>query len=122
MSSLKKDMKIIPTIGISDKLYNSLSSLVGDEKITTDNIVSIATNLMQIVDTYPELKGVEKKSMIMHVLKRFVRDRLDGDVENTVIMFIDLLLPSVIDTIVSVDKKEIVVKIHKSLKSCFSCC
>ena len=46
-----KDVDIkIPASDLVDRLYNSLSLLVGDKKIITTNIVLIATNLMQIVE------------------------------------------------------------------------
>jgi len=112
----------IPTSDLVDNLYNSLSRIIGDTKVTTTNVVLITTNLMQIVEKYPDLHGKHKNSLIIHVLKRFVKDHLDGDEESTVLIFIDIFLPSVIDTIVSVDKKEIVVKMKKGLKACFSCC
>jgi hypothetical protein len=105
-----------------DRLYESLSKIIGDKKVTTENIVLIATNLMQIVEKYPDLYGQQKKALVIYVLKKFVVDHLDGDAESFLLIFIDTLLPSVINTIIAVDKKEVVIKIKKGLKACFSCC
>ena len=104
-----------------DNLYESLSIIIGSEKITTVNIALVATNLMQIVEKYPKISGSQKKALVIHVLKKFVIDQVDGEAETALILFIDTFLPSIIDVIVSVDKKEVYVKIKKGFKSCFSC-
>lgn len=118
-----KDINVqLPASELIDKLYKNLSDILEGEKINTTNVVLIATNLIQIVERYPELKGVQKKLLLIHVLKRFVKDNLDGEEETAVLTFIDLFLPSVIDTIISVDKKEIAIKMKKSFKICFPCC
>ena len=82
----------------------------------------IATNLMQIVEKYPKISGTQKKSLVIQVLKKFVIDQSDGDTENALLLFIDTFLPSVIDTIISVDVKDIVINIKKGVKSFFICC
>jgi hypothetical protein len=104
-----------------NKLYDSLGVITGDVPITTVNVVDFVTCLMKIVETYPELSGKQKKSLVIHVIKKFVTDHLSGEEETRLLMFCDVFLPSYIDTIVAVDKKEIVLKIQKKFKSCFSC-
>lgn len=103
-----------------DKLYESIS-LIGD-KVTTLNVVFIATNLMQIVEKYPKISGQQKKTLVIDVLKKFVVDNLDGDDETALLIFIDTFLTSVIDAMISIDKKELVIKIKKGFKKCFICC
>jgi len=120
--ALKEVELSLPASDSVDRLYESLSRIIGDKKVTTVNIVLIATNLMKIVEKYPDLHGTQKKSLVIHVLKRFVVDHLDGETESSLILFIDMFLPSVIDTIIFVDKKEVSIKIKKGFKACFSCC
>lgn len=112
----------LPGSDLIDKLYNSLSHLVKGKKLTTENAMEIGINLMQIVETYPDLHGKQKKALVLHVLKRFVKENMVGDEEKVLLTFIDLFLPTVIDTLVSVDKKEFTIKIKKGFKSCFTCC
>ena len=112
----------IITDDLINKLYKSLCMISADKKVTTINIVMIATNLMQIVEKYPKISGTQKKSLVIQVLKKFVIDQSDGDTENALLLFIDTFLPSVIDTIISVDVKEIVINIKKGVKSFFICC
>ena len=120
--ALKEVELSLPASDSVDRLYESLSRIIGDKKVTTVNIVLIATNLMKIVEKYPDLHVTKKKSIVIHVLKRFVVDHLDGEAESSLILFIDMFLPSVIDTIISVDKKEVAIKIKKGFKACFACC
>lgn len=116
-----KDVSIHLPSDLVNKLYNNVSVLIEGKKIDTTNVVLIATNLIQIVEKYPELKGEQKKALLIDVLKRFVKDNLEDEEETVVLTFIDLFLPSVIDTIIAVDKKEIVLKMKKGFKSCFPC-
>jgi hypothetical protein len=109
-------------VKVIDTLYTTLGNVIKDENISTLNIVLIATNLMQLVESYPNLNGSDKKELVIHVLKMAVEDSLEGDVKINVLLFIEIFLPSVIDTIISVDKKEINVKIRKGYKLFFSCC
>jgi hypothetical protein len=102
-----------------DRLYESIS-LMGD-KITTLNVVLISTNLMQIVEKYPKITGSQKKALVIHVLKKFAVDHLDGDDETALLIFINTFLPSVIDAMISIDKKELAIKIKKGFKICFPC-
>ena len=111
-----------PSKELVDKLYNKLSQITEGKEINTGNIMIIATNLMQVVEKYDELKGYEKKNLIIYVLKKFVKDALEDDVEDIVLTFIDTMLPSVIDTIISIDKKDLAIKLKKSLKDCLVCC
>ena len=112
----------LPASDVIDRIYTSLSELVKGKKLTTENTIQIAVSLMKIVETYPDLRGSQKKALVLHVLKRFVKDSLDEEEEQALLMFIDLFLPTVIEALISMDKKEIVIKIKKGFKVCFKCC
>ena len=120
MSEEKSDVKLLLP---ADQLYNNLITLLGDEKISSVNIVLITASLMQVVEKFPGLPGNEKKDLIIQVLKRYTIDKIDDEEEEkSVLLFIDLFLPSVIDTIISVDKKKLVINVISVLKKCFPFC
>jgi len=104
-----------------DRLYNSITLLVGEKELTTENTMFIVAKLMQLVEKYPELHGEEKKKLIIYVIRLFAVDHLEGNTDLQVLTFIDTMLPSVIDTIVSVDRKKLIIKIKKGVKSFLSC-
>lgn len=108
-----------------DLLYNSLSK--SNFLLTQENITVVVINLMQLVDKYTELSGEEKKNIVIHVVKKIIKHEIDKDKiieeeEKLMLTFVDIFLPSIIDTLVSVDKKKIAIKIKKTFSSCFTCC
>ena len=97
-------------------LYNNLNA----SSITTANIIEVTTKLMQLVESYPLLKGSQKKNIVIFVLKKFVTSKVDVESQQQVLSFIDLFLPSVIDTLISLDNSEIEIKMKKCCGSFFS--
>ena len=104
-----------------EKLYASLSIIMKNNKLNTTNILVITTNLMQIVEKYPKISGSQKKTLVVDVLKMFVGKNTDGENKEIILLYINTFLPSVIDTLISVDKKEMKIKTRKLFKKCFSC-
>lgn len=93
-----------------DKLYSELKTSVAADTITPMNIVSIVVNLMKFVDQFEDLPGDQKKQLILDILVKYVKDELDGVDETIVVRIIELTVPTLIDTFISVDKKEITFK------------
>ena len=104
-----------------DKLYNSLTNIVGIKKLTVGDFMDIATKLMQIVEKYPELNGIQKKKVIICAFKQFFEKNKDG-YEDSMISFAMSMLPNIIDIVISVDKKKLNIHIRKVAKKIFSCC
>ena len=99
-------------IDSSEKLYNDFKEIIGDGNIDASNIMSICVNLMQIVDTVPNLRGRDKKNLVLSVFKRY------SDEIPLPKMVLDMI-PTVIDMVISLDRGEVVVKVVKGL---FKCC
>lgn len=111
---------ILPGRKYVDGLYNTLTK--NNSPLTKENITIIVINLMQFVEKYPDLTGDQKKQLVIHVIKKFIKDTTSKEEEEVLLTFVDIFLPSVIDTLVSVDKKKIVIKLKKTFSSCFPCC
>ena len=105
-----------------DKLYTNLSYILKGNKLSTLNVVLISIDLMQIVETYPGLSGYKKKQLIKHVLVKFTNDTLAGDDRIGVLLFINTFLDDVIESIIAIDKKQIIIELKKKTKGFFSCC
>lgn len=115
------------TVKIVDKLYIELKKILRSEKdgeiatITPENIITIALNLMQVVETYRELKGVEKKQLIINTLKKFIDDEMKGkdpEYRLLILSIVNTTLPIAIDAFISIDTKQIQIKITGYLKTC----
>ena len=78
---------------------------------------------MQLVESYPNLNGRQKKHVILEAINMLIDDQHDN-VEDAAQLksLVQITLPTVIDTIVSVDRKELQVKIKKYCGILFSCC
>lgn len=116
-SSLIKDKHV-------QQLYTTLLSLLDGEKLTSSNIMSITVQLMQFVEKYPHIKGPERKSIVLNVIKQLVIDTMDPSNQETkdIMSILDLTLPIFIDTIISVDRGELIIHSKQCFNSLFSCC
>ena len=108
---LEKIKLELPASDYVDKLYDSLTKIIKANEINQENIVKVALNLMQIVEKYPNISGQQKKALVIHVLRRFCEDNKDLH------PFIEHILPSVIDTMISLDRSEVIVAVATGCKS-----
>lgn len=117
-----QDVKIsIPLTG-TERLYDEVKKIIGNQKLNRSNIVVILLSLMQSVENYKNLTGVQKKTLILDTLNNVINDIIDEQEAMELKLLVQLTLPSVIDTFISIDKKKIAIKIKKGCKSIFSCC
>lgn len=106
---------------IVDEIYEKFTDIVGFKTITTANIIYLSVNLMQLVERYPDIKGKEKKAIVLDILKKYISDYEENEeTEKSLLLFIDTVLPSTIDTMVSLDRSELVIKLP--INSLFACC
>jgi len=111
---------ILPGKKYVDDLYNTLSK--NYFPITKENIITIVINLMQLVEKYQDLTGEQKRNLVINVVEKFIKDKTDNEKEEVLLTFVGNFLPTLIDILVSVDKKEIVIKLKKTFSSCFTFC
>ena len=86
-----------------DSLYAQLMLILHGEPLTLVNITSIVRKLIELVDESNK-DGLEKKALVVAVLKRFVLLNMPGD-ESPIIDYILNTLPSVIDELANLIKK-----------------
>lgn len=112
---------------ISENEYDGLKSLynsIYDKNISSTNIISYVILLMKIISTFPEIENVNKKKLVIFSLKKFVElNVIDDEEKNMLTSLIDNVLPSIIDTICSIDSKKILINIESKCHSgCSGCC
>ena len=106
-----------------ENLYIEISQIIGTSVITTDSIFSIVVNIMQLVENYKELTGQEKKDAVILVIERVIEEHLEvTEGPEAIKFFLKFMLPKAIDTIISLDKSEIVIKTKKCCKKMWCCC
>ena len=95
-------------------LYNTISS----KEINSANIVHYIVLLMKIVNMYKEIPNVNKKDLILLVLKKFIEINIeDPKEEEYLIYFVNNMVPPMIDTMISLDNKEIIIKTENYIKT-----
>lgn len=98
MGSLQ-DENII--VNIVESLYNHLKTIYSN-KITATNIVTITSEIIQITEKYKGLTGMQKKLIVINVIKKIVNSQI-GDKEElgAINLIIDFTLPAIIDNLIS---------------------
>jgi hypothetical protein len=108
-----------------DYLYKYFKS-INVSKITPSNIVFITAEIIQIVEKYDDLTGIQKKHTVINVIKKLVNNQLDTDDDKRAInIIIDLTLPTIIDNLVSAINGEFKFnkeKVTSFFKKIFCCC
>ena len=101
---------------IEKKQFEAIIKNIKDvhENVTMENITEIVIIAMQTLQQYKNLSGEQKKQTVINVLN-FIVD--EDQTMNEFDMIIKMMIPSVIDNLISVDKGKIKFKEN----SCFSC-
>jgi len=109
--------------GPVSRLYDEIETLIEGKKIDAGSIISIATLLMKTVEKYSDVNGIQKKEIVLAVLRKIVQEKIsDPDERANVLFLVEQTVPPVIDALVAVDKGQLKIKIQKGCKSLFSCC
>ena len=107
----------------AERMYEELKKVVGDGKLTTTNVITILVSLMQTVDGYVDLKGAQKKAVVLEAILHLIEEEVQDVTEKEQFKQLVLLtLPSVVDNFVNLDKKKLKIKTKKVINSCLSCC
>lgn len=105
---------------IIDKDIDSIKNKLGDmvENLSVDTIVDVVPHLIKYVDKYNNLVGIEKKQLVIGILKHLI-DNTDGFGDDSIVdPILKSLVPSIIDNLIKVDKKEL--KLKKVKPCCLS--
>jgi len=87
-------------------MYNSIRS----NDINSTNIISQIAVLMKIVASFDKIKNYDKKKLVIFVIKKVVEVNVKDTNEIQMLnLFIDNILPNVIDTMCSIDSGKIII-------------
>ena len=80
------------------------------EDFSLDKVVDIIPHLIKCVEKYKSLMGSEKKKLVIEIVKHFI-DKTDGFGDDKVVdPILKSIVPSVIDNLIKVDKKQLKLK------------
>lgn len=105
------------------RLFEEISTIVGEGRLTPVNITGITIAMMQIAeDPSFSLTGREKKDLIIKVLDTYV-DKEINDVQFKVDLklLVHSTIPPLIDSLVGLSKGDILIKGKKCVERLFCC-
>lgn len=116
---------ILPDVDkrILAKLTKQVYTILDGGTITPVNIVEIVVNLMRTLSMVRDLSGPQKKAAVIYVLKEIIKDAEDdGDINETVANIADTLVPTLIDTLIGVNRRRVIVEeeLHNPNHTCLS--
>ena len=107
---------------IQSKIYLNLKqkfkkTLAKDVEITPKDIINFLIYLMQYVEKY-NTKGANKKEIVINIIKDIISN-YKNNIKNVEHMenFVNTVLPSLIDIIISLDRKQIFIKLENAFES-----
>ena len=106
-------------------LYEQVKNILGGGKLSPSNVVTILVSLMQLIEKYPNLNGLQKKQVVLDAINMLIDDNNDNvEDADQLKLVVQVTLPTVIDTIMSVDSRQLQIKLKKVYnwlhKSCCS--
>lgn len=96
-----------------NQAYSEFTKTLNGEKLTPLNIVSLCLSTMQVAAKMVELKGLEKKQVVLSVFDRYIKENPDSS-------SLLVILPNMIDLFIKVEKQEL--KINMKPSNCFKLC
>ena len=103
-----------------DKIKELFKSEI--ENISLETIVDFIPHLIKYTETYKNLKGGEKKLLVIKLLK-YIIDNTDGFGDDTVVdPILKMMVPSIIDNLIKVDQNHLRLKKPKTCFKLFMGC
>lgn len=105
-----------------DEVYAAVRRTFGSE-ITLENVASLVTEVMEAVNTVKDAPGPKKKRIATAVINKLLAEASDDVVTPEVTAVIRLILPNLIDSIISAFKHQVdLSSIEKKTRKFLWCC
>lgn len=95
-----------------ENVADQIEKMIGDKNVDAASIMSICISAMQLVERMKDLKGEQKKTLVLDSLSKVI-EKKGGD------LAILAVIPQFIDSCISIEKGQIRFKLNTGL---FSCC
>lgn len=131
--SCSEDIKIKVIIGklheYVENVCKEIKKILKGERLCSSNVISVLVSCMQFVEKFPIVNGYDKQLVILESIKRIIDEQDNDEVEReNMKLLVSLTLPSVIDTFIAIDKRELQIKlktsctrIRKVISKCCKC-
>lgn len=103
--------------------FAKIKDEIKDEKIGFSNLVITMIKLIEIVERYKILNGLEKKSLVLKVIYKYIEySKLDKEDKENLHYILDNTGTQIIDSIIFASKGKLFKKFKNKLCIVFRCC
>ena len=85
---------------IVDDVYKRVHEKLGMKDLMTEEAMQVVWNSMEVVDTYKELPGSQKKAVVMKVVRRVIDELPEGNTKKALLFIHENVLSPIIDGVV----------------------
>lgn len=109
---------------VINELTQTLENTVNTGDLDTKRLVQLIPDLMELVEKYPELKGRDKKRLVLEVLKKFVTNKVENeDQKARLLQLLDEVVPDMVDVVVDASKGKLNVNaVAQAASGCLGWC
>lgn len=100
-----------------DTLYDKINKLTNH--IDDKNIINVLILIMQLVENENKFSGLGKKKLVLLLLERLIENISEKENIDYLKFLVSVLIPSIIDKFISIDKRELQIKQVETKSSCF---
>lgn len=88
---------------LSLQLESYIQEMFKNETITTSNILIVISDIMQIVEKYNGLNGLDKKNIVLNLITSQLNssNKLSLEEKTSLLLIVSTIAPTFIDTIIS---------------------
>lgn len=122
IQSLKQKMTANTHISFFEDALEKIKKELVDEKIGFSNLVITIIKLIEIVERYKILNGLEKKSLVLKVIYKFIEESdIEHEHKENLHYIIDNTGTQIIDSIIFASKGKLFKNMTKGFLSVFRC-
>lgn len=95
------------------QLYKQLRVMIKGD-VTTTKLILLTTRACQLVERMKGIHGTQKRDIVVNLFKKVIMNKVEDEEEQAeLLLFVEMTLPPVIDTLIAIDKRELVIKLQK---------
>ena len=107
--------------------YDKIKAMIVNRTFSASNWITLVTLAMEVVEALPNLKGIEKRNLVVDLVTRLVSEiPMPQQDRELVAALLHSALPSIIDAIVQGTLGQLAVnaveQAHEGAKRCFAKC
>jgi hypothetical protein len=107
----------------AERMYEEVKKIIGNGKLSTSNVVRIVISLMQIVETYVDLKGEQKKGVVIEALLYIIDQEIKDEIKKEQFkQLVLVMMPAVVDAFVQLDRSKLKIKKTTTITHLFRFC